>query len=76
MGFSEKDTTAPREIETKAMGVVIRRRESEEGAPVAIFVEFMENGASVNKSVPQDVTDAKWPKMKATLLELIDAAKA
>ncbi len=83
MGFSEKDTTTQVDIETKAMGVVIRRRAigaDEDGAPVRITVETTENGTSVNKPVPQEIVDAAWPgtskSFKAHLFAIIDAALA
>ena len=80
MSFKDRDTTASREVTTKPRGVVIRHRETDEGAPVAIFVEFIEDGVSVNKPVPQEIVDSNWPggqrTLKDHLFSLIDAAKA
>ena len=81
MGFEEKDATAQVDVETKAMGVIVRRRDnSGGGAPVAIIVETTKNDVSVNVPVPQATVDAGWPgaskTFKAHMFAIIDAALA
>jgi len=76
MGFSEKDKTASVSVETKATGVVVRRRDnSGGGAPVHIIVETTENGTAVNRAVDQSIVDSAWPgsskSFKAHLLSII-----
>jgi len=76
MSYEDKDTTAQVEVESKPQAITFTRQEG--GAP-SIMVEFIENGASVVKRVPQATIDAAWPgaskTLKAHLLQIIDVAE-
>ena len=76
MSYEDNDTTAQVQVESKPQAVTFTRRAG--GAP-SIMVEFIENGVSVVRHVPQATIDAGWPgtskTLKAHLLQIIGLAE-
>jgi len=80
MGFKEKDTTAERTVSRQVKEVVFRRRDAEEGPPIEVLVEIIEDGASVVKRIDPGTAGSGWPgakkSLKGHLLAIADIALA